>query len=152
MIVAQLRSPALGPSLLDAFQHGDLDIVRACVIQDPNRCVACDSDADCADGYTCAAVGGSSVCLAQCTFDSDCVVGTSCTSVGGGFGNDACVPLTGTCDNCFDGDGDGYGTGSDCAVVDCDDRVFSIAPGRAELCNGYDDNCVGDRMKISLGN
>ncbi|PCC69730.1 Lectin C-type domain-containing protein [Nannocystis exedens] len=56
----------------------------------------------------------------------------------------------------LDGDGDGFGAGEPVAVAcdapagavdsagDCDDLVFEINPGAAELCNmGVDDDCDG---------
>ncbi len=54
-----------------------------------------------------------------------------------------------------DGDGDGYGAGSQPAAAceapegyvergdDCDDHDPAIHPGAQELCNGVDDNCDG---------
>src|ERR687885_742657 len=47
---------------------------------------------------------------------------------------------------CLDNDGDGVpGTGqcADVPQVDCDDTMFAIHPGAAEVCNGVDDNCDG---------
>jgi len=44
--------------------------------------------------------------------------------------------------NCIDQDGDGYSIeGAECGEIDCNDENFSINPGLAEICNGYDDNC-----------
>ncbi len=55
----------------------------------------------------------------------------------------------------LDEDGDGYGTDADtktyCTIPegyaatddDCDDKMWSINPGAAEICNGYDDDCDG---------
>ena len=40
-------------------------------------------------------------------------------------------------------DGDGYGTGALCGLVDCDDGDPAIYPGAVEVCNGVDDDCDG---------
>ncbi len=46
---------------------------------------------------------------------------------------------------CIDNDGDGYGVGSECFAVDCNDNDASGHPGAPEICyNGLDDNCNGE--------
>ena len=50
--------------------------------------------------------------------------------------------------NCSDGDGDGYGSPGDAscpagAALDCNDSNAAVNPGRAEACNGIDDDCDG---------
>ena len=45
---------------------------------------------------------------------------------------------------CTDGDGDGWGVGSDCKLADCDDRNAAIYPWAAEACgDGLDNDCDG---------
>ena len=63
----------------------------------------------------------------------------------------------------FDGDSDGYGAGSahcTCGAKDpfdatnnqdCLDTNGDVNPGKAELCNGYDDNCDG-ALDVIAGN
>jgi len=54
------------------------------------------------------------------------------------YGPSLWVPTT-----CVDGDGDGYGVGTECPTQDCDDTDATIHPGATERCNGQDDNCDG---------
>ncbi|MBL8911301.1 MAG: putative metal-binding motif-containing protein [Archangium sp.] len=42
---------------------------------------------------------------------------------------------------CIDGDGDGYGSGTNCMGPDCNDADPMAFPGAMERCNGEDDNC-----------
>ena len=45
---------------------------------------------------------------------------------------------------CTDGDGDGWGVGSDCKILDCDDKNAAVHPWAVETCkNGTDDDCDG---------
>ncbi len=120
-----------------------LDIMRACVPVDPNRCETCSADRDCARGYFCGRVDGERRCVADCTFDSDCLPGTECVNAAASGFNTGCVPVTGSCIDCVDLDEDGYGVGPDCAEgeVDCRDDIFGINPGVAERCNEIDDDC-----------
>ncbi len=86
-----------------------------------------------------------------------CYEGSCCTPICDGLecGSDGCGGSCGICDSgyicnagtcevdCDDQDGDGYGTGSGCLGMDCDDYSSSINPGAEELCDGLDNNCNG---------
>lgn len=126
-----------------------LTTIRACVVKDTDACVSCTNDNDCANGYVCATIAnsgdGPKACLPGCSSSFDCYSGTGCnTYQGGGFGR-ACTPDAGTCIDCVDNDGDGYGVGPDCAEQDCRDDIFAVHPHAPELCNDFDDNCDGHR-------
>jgi hypothetical protein len=46
--------------------------------------------------------------------------------------------------DCVDKDGDGFGVGKDCKVLDCDDSDPAINPWMPEICgDGKDNNCDG---------
>ena len=59
------------------------------------------------------------------------------TGIGGGSGGAGGGATT----DCVDQDGDGFGQGTACAGLDCNDADPAIFPGAAERCNGVDDNC-----------
>jgi hypothetical protein len=46
---------------------------------------------------------------------------------------------------CIDNDQDGYGEGTMCRGADCDDTNPAIHPGVAELCDGLDNDCNGQK-------
>ncbi|MFO0749097.1 MAG: MopE-related protein [Myxococcota bacterium] len=121
-----------------------LTTIRACLVEDPDACTTCDSDDDCADGYACVTLSDGKACAYRCSSSFDCLSGTSCDiPQGGSFSDRACLPDAGTCSDCYDDDGDGYGTGPDCPLQDCRDDLFGVHPNAAETCNELDDDCDG---------
>jgi hypothetical protein len=90
-------------------------------------------------------------CTAGVDFDKDgvdCLVDCDDTSPSCAVdcGTDVDTDGTPDCrDGCLDADRDGYGragqAASSCLGADCDDSNASRAPDRAEVCNGYDDDC-----------
>jgi len=116
-----------GDSIDQDCQGGDL----AC----PDECVDQDSD-----GY-----GVGATCPAVDCDDADKDVHPGATEVcGDGIDQDCAngdLPCTVVCE---DNDGDGYGKGTDCQGVDCNDDDPAINPGKTEICgNGKDDDCDG---------
>jgi hypothetical protein len=117
-------------------------------------------------------VGGALYCSGAstaCTYGYYYGYGTACTSLSGGIcnGGGSCVCPSGTAyctgacravqtyyyDNDLDGYGTPYSTTTGCPGAppfhyvtnntDCNDSNAAIYPGRAEACNGLDDNCNG---------
>ena len=89
---------------------------------DPNCVMAC-ATVDCVQSNC---PNGEPACLYEC-----------------GLQNTACTDNCSTVD-CVDGDGDGWGTGPDCAWPDCDDGNPAVHPEAEEICDGVtDENCNG---------
>ena len=105
----------------------------------------CTADKDCDDGNVCT---GTEICLQG---SGTCATGTplSCDD------NDDCT--TNECDpekGCFypviDNDGDGQASTSIGACgKDCDDNDKTIYDGAAELCDGKDNNCNGQKDELA---
>jgi hypothetical protein len=86
--------------------------------------------------------------------DQDPTIHPGATEVCNGKDDDC----NGHCDETFDADGDGYttcGTRPDAcappaaALIDCNDNDRFIHPGQREVCDGFDDNCDGQRAGSS---
>ena len=81
--------------------------------------------------------------------DSDAAINPGATEVCNGLDDDC----SGSADEPWDGDADGYADGDDLACQgpgfvgppDCDDGDAAINPSASEVCNGLDDNCDGLR-------
>lgn len=107
-------------------------------------------------------------CLPGCVNDTDCALGFSCEEVDS---QSLCVPMTGTCTDCLDIDGDDYGIGrctsaNTVSAVDCDDRdplsfyrgedgspdPSRCSPDSDSNCNGVNDDAelVGPGLWGSL--
>ena len=104
----------------------------------PPECVDQDNDgygfgADC-DGYDCN--------------DGNAHVHPGANEICGNGIDDDCVDGDEVCPTaCTDGDSDGFGRGTDCAVEDCDDTNQNIYPGATEICgNGVDEDCNGSDL------
>ncbi|MFT6395340.1 MAG: hypothetical protein ACJAYU_000082 [Bradymonadia bacterium] len=114
-----------GPDCSDECTNPLASLCSECAFDDE-----CGGDEDfCVDGF----------CGLGCD-DSDCPRGFECADVIGGL---QCVPSSGTCEPCFDPDGDGYGIGEECLGLDCEEGNSDVNPGAAEECDGVDNNCNG---------
>jgi hypothetical protein len=105
----------------------------------------CTSDSDCAVyGSLCVEINGRSVCSRACD-QRACPADYNCTETDSvdGMTGFQCLPSAGTCGDCTDADGDGFGVGADCTQIDCDDTDSDINPDASERCNGTDDTCDG---------
>ena len=103
-------------------------------------CQACEDDDDCAgEGSRCIEVGGENVCGTACADDDGCEDGFECAEFDDG---DQCVPTGGSCSDCEDADGDGYGVGAGCLGTDCDEENMDVHSGVAtDGCDGVDNDC-----------
>ncbi|MGM0556174.1 MAG: MopE-related protein, partial [Myxococcota bacterium] len=105
----------------------------------------CTSDSDCSVyGSLCVEIDGRSVCSRSCD-QRACPSDYNCTETDSVDGTTSfqCLPGAGTCGDCTDSDGDGFGVGADCSQIDCDDTDSDVNPDASERCNGADDNCDG---------
>ena len=107
---------------------------------DPFQCTPCVSDEGCSLTTSCVQFQGDSLCLAPCS-EAQCPTGYECAAVAGA--GQRCVPDSGFCGTCVDGDSDGFVVGDLCGTQDCDDTQSQIFPGAAEVCNTVDDDCDG---------
>jgi len=91
-------------------------------------------------------VGGATPGLWDCN-DKNAKVGPSQKEIcGDGIDNDCDGTVDDGCPGvkCTDGDGDGWGTGVDCKLADCDDKNGAVYPYATEVCGDHkDNNCNG---------
>ncbi len=128
-----------------ALAVGGADPTSLCFPPDPILCEACGSDDDCGGaGDLCLEIGRAAYCGVACSEERPCEQGYECIELEDARGvvfAHQCVPESGSCQPCEDGDGDGYGVGGDCLGPDCDDGRQGVHPGAQELCNRRDDDC-----------
>ena len=107
-------------------------------------CEACDTDADCAEGFPCVMLpSGGSVCLRTCVRDlPDCPERFDCVeSLITPLPEPVCAPIGERC--CVDGDFDDHGVGVGCRGTDCDDADPDTHASAPETCDGADNDCNG---------
>lgn len=128
----------IGQSVLAASERltkeSHRSVVRpASVVGGEDEC--CDADGD---GY-----GIGSACLGPDCDDKKATARPGAPELCGNAVDDDCNGETDEAGRvCWDTDGDGYGTGQDCAGPDCDDGDAGVNSGASELCgNNLDDNC-----------
>ena len=115
-------------------------------------CVSCGSDADCAGA--CVVLDAGNFCGVECRTARECPDGFVCTDVQSVTSETVrqCVPASGSCEDCFDPDRDGFGVGSSCAGSgDCDQTNADSYPGAAETCDGADNDCDGEEDEEIAG-
>ena len=135
--------PFCGDGIVDSGEDcdGGPDCDDECTSPLATLCDPCEFDDDCGGSADFCVDGG---CALGCE-DAECPDGFSCEDVLGGI---QCVPESGTCEPCFDPDGDGYGIGPDCIALDCDQDDPLVNPGAVEICDGFDNNCNGDTDEV----
>ncbi len=85
------------------------------------------------------------------TCDGSNLAGQDCTTIGLGFTHGVlgcnaavCALDTSQCEDCVDGDGDGYGAGPACLGTDCDETDITVYQDATELCDQKDNDCDGE--------
>lgn len=135
------RDPGLGPAGTDTDGDG------FCSADD--RCADGSDAGDCNDDDDSIHPGAPELCNGV---DDDCSGliddGSPLCPVDLHCSEGLCVP-TDVVPSGVDGDGDGYCDhaslcGDGTTPGDCDDEDATVHPGAEELCNGIDDNCLGD--------
>ncbi len=116
-----------------------------CVPAEQTMCDSCETNADCGDSSDlCIQLTAGRFCSVDCRDDPTvCATGFNCVNLANiGDGNVwQCMPLNGVC--CIDGDGDHRGEGDGCAAGDCDDTNPAVYDDAAEICDGFDNDCIG---------
>jgi formylglycine-generating enzyme required for sulfatase activity len=113
----------------------------------------CRADVECASGDCVDLVGGDAagLCSALCDEPAECPEGFACVLIttSGADAESRCLPT----DYCADGDNDGFGLGSACRGVDCDDEDAAVNVGADEVCDGVDNDCDGavDENSVNAG-
>ena len=111
-------------------------------------CNACQEDSDCGEGYLCVAFDEDELdkrCFRPCAEGEDdteqCGDDFSCLELSDDL--QICVADEGSCELCYDPDGDGYGAGGTCANgdIDCNNNDRRINPDRDDDCDGVDNDC-----------
>jgi cysteine-rich repeat protein len=145
------QEAACGDSVVDSGEEcddGNLEADDLCDLtcRRPiaDLCRPCSTDADC--GGSCIVLDDGDFCGVECRTARECPDGFVCTDVRA-VNDDTvrqCVPASGSCEECFDPDRDGYGVGSTCAEIgDCDQTSSDTYPGAPELCDTLDNDCDG---------
>ena len=127
-------------------QIADFTDIRVCIPAVESFCVACETNVDCGDsGDFCIEFTGHKACSIDCSTDAEvCPVGFTCQTVAGTGDTvvgEQCMPANGIC--CVDGDSDLRGEGSGCLGSDCDDDNDAVYDDADEVCDGFDNDCVG---------
>ncbi|MBM4292098.1 MAG: hypothetical protein FJ138_12175, partial [Deltaproteobacteria bacterium] len=119
--------------------------------QDPQCAMLC-ADMD-NDGFQSAMCNGDRGTGADCD-DVDPRVNPRAMELCGNMRDDDCAGGDLPClPNCTDLDLDGFGVGSGCRGLDCDDRNQNINPWRSEICgDGIDQNCAGGDLPCRIAN
>ncbi len=63
-----------------------------------------------------------------------------------------CMPVNQECESCVDQDGDGFGVGSGCLGLDCNDQNVDVHAQGKEICDGLDNDCndkIDDALVVS---
>jgi hypothetical protein len=116
-----------------------------CVPAEETFCDSCQENSDCGDSSdACVLLSGGRFCSIDCRQDPTvCPTGFTCRKLDN-LGDDdvwQCVPLSGLC--CIDRDGDLRGEGGGCLGGDCDETNPKAYDDAAEVCDGFDNDCVG---------
>jgi len=117
-----------------------------CVPAHDTFCNACNTSDECGDSSDlCVELSAGRYCSIDCTDDPTvCPFGFTCQTISGEGDiiiGKQCKPTSGIC--CIDRDGDLRGIGEGCYTTDCDDSNPDVYDDAAEVCDGFDNDCVG---------
>ncbi len=124
----------------------DYSDLRVCIPAEDTFCAPCTANAQCGDSEDfCVALTEGLVCTIDCSDDPTvCPPAFTCQTVSGvgdTLVGKQCMPINGIC--CIDADGDLRGEGSGCLATDCDDDNDAVYDDADEICDGFDNDCVG---------
>ena len=117
----------------------------------PGDCDPCYSDADCDDGIFCNGLESCDESFFNAATSSYCCVTEEvCQAAVDPCMQSSCIEELQSCtETALDWDGDGYAPQSvmvgdeelSCGGTDCDDDLYKVHPGAAEICDGLDNDC-----------
>jgi hypothetical protein len=117
---------------------------NSCVPVALSLCLPCPNDGACGRSVDrCVNLEDGQFCGVACTNDAGCPSDYRCAAVAG-IVEMQCIPRSGVCAPCVDPDGDGYGRGTECLGLDCDESNPAVHPGASEVCDEIDNNCDGN--------
>jgi len=106
-------------------------------------CAPCGAHSECGGAADlCVVLTDGSFCGRACADATWCPDGFDCVNTDADTRQ--CLPEGGLCSGCLDPDGDGYGLGTMCLGLDCDEVSGANHADAEEVCDGVDNDCDGE--------